>query len=243
MLPFMVRQMADEWRFFRHGKSRPVPSDSYNAIVNLKLSEAESARLMGVARRNGVGLNSLLNAAILLAHVKNNYTDTGGSDFRTIVFADLRPNMQPQPPEYHFGCFVSMLRFSLKVDTDTAIISLAEKLDKQVVRARRRGDLQLFSLISKHLVSLSMATKRMRLSNTALSFMGYLDLQPAYGPVRLLDVHAYITNNRLGAEFSGFGKVLFNRIELDFTYLISEMQQQEALELVRKIKDILKNID
>ena len=78
-----------------------------------------------------------------------------------------------------------------------------------------------------------------RIGVTALSFIGTLDLQPQYGIIGLKNVEAYITNNRLGPQFSAFGKVLFGRIGLDFTYLKEETTEEEAKHICAEVLRIL----
>jgi hypothetical protein len=242
LFSFFGRQLRSEYLFQRKGVGLPIPGDSYNAVTGLSLSLDQSRKLIAALGRLGVSLNSVLSAAMLLAVVRNCHGARKEGLFRSIAFADIRDYLEEMPAESDFGSYISMLRFTLPVSTEWDLLSVARELMRQMQAAGRRGELQLFSLLSKYLVTVAMHFEQMRLGNTALSFIGKLDLQPNYGPIQLEGVQAFITNNRLGPEFSGFGKILFGRIELDFTYMPAEMDAPVARAIVRDIETLLKEI-
>ena len=187
----------------------------------------------------GLSLNTVLNAAMLLAVIRSKYGKEGMKKYRTIAFANLRPFLEPVPEKSYFGRFIAMLRFTLATGPGEDLTSLASRIQSMIIKSGRRGDIYQNATLSKVLMKLALLLRSMRLSNTALSFMGKLDLQPKYGPIQLLGVEAYITNNRFGPEFSGFGKILFGRIGLDFTYLVDETSHAEAEKILFDMKKSL----
>jgi hypothetical protein len=98
------------------------------------------------------------------------------------------------------------------------------------------------AIMSKYLFKMTLLLRNTRLGVSGLSFIGTLDLEPQFGPIRLHHVEAFITNNCLGPEFSAFGKVLFGCVSLDFTYLSSEIAPEQARQIVEKIKEVLENM-
>ena len=233
---FLARQLADEWRFARQGRIRPIPGDSRNELIDLVLPLDESRRLQLAVGRKGLTLHAVLQAVILLALIRRRQIPQQGGLFRSIAFADLRPQLDPPPPPASFGCYISMLRLTLPIGPGDRLDKVARELLRRLYRSGKRGELQLFAALSKPLIQMALRLQKTRLGHTALSFMGPLDLHSRYGRVELREVSAYITNNRLGPEFSGFGKLLSGRLGLHFTYLAEETSREEAADLVADIR-------
>lgn len=242
LLPFLGRQMRDEFRFRLKGQAAPIPRHSTNAIISLQLSADLSRRLSYRVGREGLSLNGVLSAAILCSLWKHRYPSRKQGLTRVISFADLRPVMEPAPGPTDLGCCVSMLRFSLPIRQESTVWEVARDLRKAMYGAGRRGEMLLMGQLLHNLIRMALAAKSMRLGTSALSFIGKLDLDRNYGPIELEDVLAYITNNRFGPEFSGFGKVLFGRIELDLTYLPEEISASEAEAIVADIRTSLEEM-
>jgi hypothetical protein len=161
---------------------------------------------------------------------------------RAIAFADLRDQFDPVPDESVLGCMISMLRFNVRVGDSEDVLDIAQKLRRKMFRAGRAGDPFLYSVMSKHVTRLALHRRKDRMASVAMSFLGKLNLEPRYGRMELEDVHAFITNNEVGPELSGFGKVLFGRIELDLTYLASEIPDYAARELLSRIQVSLSSL-
>jgi len=233
---FMWRQAAEEVAFAIHGMTSDPAPTSENAIVHLAVP-ADLSRRIGVRiGREGLNLNNVVNAAMLLAVQKHLHPTTHRRMMRAISFADLRERLTPTPNEAVLGCMVSMLRFPVSVENDDTVVTLARKLKNAMFAAGRSGDSFHFAKMSPTVTRMALRLQHGRLANTAVSFLGRLDLEPRYGGLQLEDVHAFITNNRLGPELSGFGKVLFGRIELDLTYLKTAINMETASELLSEIR-------
>jgi hypothetical protein len=132
-----------------------------------------------------------------------------------------------------------MMRFNLEIKADINTLDLASQFRTAIYQASRRGEIMLMSWLSKYLIKVSLRIRKERLGVTALSYIGNLKLDPEYGHLSLINVHAYISNNPLGPQFSGFGKILFGKIGLDFTYLTAETTSEGAEKIAHDIKSLL----
>jgi hypothetical protein len=161
---------------------------------------------------------------------------------RAIFFADLRPSLDPPPHEAVLGCSISMLRVTVPVDPEDSLVDIARRLRREIFASGKSGEPFLAAILAKTMMQLAFRIKMGRMGNAAVSFLGKLDLQPRYGSTQLVDVHAFITNNIVGPELSGFGKLLFGRVELDLTYLSSEISSAEGRELLDEVEVSLRDL-
>ena len=161
---------------------------------------------------------------------------------RTVGFADLRKLMEPPVEEHELGCHIAMVRFSIPISEEDKLIQTAKSLWNKMYVAGKRGDLYFFSQLSTMIVKMSFLLQRFRLANSALSYIGPLKIKKNYGPIEVLDIKTYITNNKLGPSLTVFGKYLFGRIGLDINYLSTELKEEEVLEIIEHIKVLLKDI-
>lgn len=236
------RQMTDEWNYRKKGIVSPIPAGSKNAILSFRLSADLSRRLSMAIGRKGYTLNSVLAAAILYATVKRKKMEQAHALARVITFLDLRTSLKPAVDEHNLGCFISTLRFTVPISSDQTIWQMADHVRSRIFMAGRQGEVFLMAWLSKYLIKLTLRMANTRLGVSALSFMGKLDLAPAYGSIRLTNVMAFITNNRYGPEIAAFGKLLHGRIGLDFTYLIAEMDAAQAKQIIDDVKVKLENL-
>lgn len=158
---------------------------------------------------------------------------------RTVQFANLRPYLNPPLAKIVEGSFIAMMRFDIPLSQENKIIQVAEYIDKQFRQSAKRGDKFLFSILSKFLIKKSFREKKERLSATALSYAGPLQLKKQYGNTAVSDLHCFITNNCLGPELSGFGKICFNRLSLDINFLTAETSREKAMMMANELKSLL----
>jgi hypothetical protein len=242
LLAFLPLQMKEEWRYIKTAPPSPIPAHSENAVLSFRLSPETSRKLSLNAGRMGLSLNSLLLAAITRATLRHKHMGQDFQQARVISFADLRDAVLPPVSNRELGCYVSMLRMSVPVSQEQTTPQLAGHIQKALFRAGRRGEVFLMSWLSPWLMKMALGLKNQRLSISALSFLGKLDLEPQYGPVQLLDVKAFITNNRFGPEFSAFAKILFGSIGLDFTCLTAETDIAQARLIVEDVRENLEKL-
>lgn len=242
ILRLMGRQFREEWRYQKKGLAAPIPKSSNNAILRFQLSDQVSRKLAVQAGRQGLSLNSVLLAAITLALYRQRYETSQIRWIRALSFVDLRSTMVPPLEQQELGSYVSMLRLKVPITSGITVGELAPLIRNAIFQASRQEEVVLMSIMSKQLVKMALSLGKIRLGVSALSFIGKLDLEPTYGAIQLMDVEAYITNNRFGPEFSAFGKILFGRISLDFTYLTAEWSPQQAQQIADRTKDLLENM-
>ncbi|MCB9283624.1 MAG: hypothetical protein H6563_06065 [Lewinellaceae bacterium] len=238
---FFSRQFKEEWRYRKAMKGLPpttIPSSSENGTGYLTLDEALSTALIREARKRGVSLPGLLSAALLLSVWEKKY-DRIESPHRAVIFADLRPHLDPPVAPEVLGCYLSMLRFTTQLDQSSTLWTLAHQLSRSVYHAGKRGERFLYAYLSKALVQMTLRLRNQRLGTTALSFAGPLSLEPQYGKVRIRDIHGYITSNPLGPVFSAFGKLFNGRIGLDIQYLTGELSPEEARSISGLVLELL----
>ena len=242
MSGFMPRLMREEASFLTKGVILRPATHSANKILSVSLTDSISRVVIARIAREKLSLNSAIQAAMLLAIRRHMYSGNKRQVMRTLYFADIRPHLEPKPALSALGCMISMLRLNVQCNDQTSFRELTRSIYQQTWRAGRRGYPFLFSWLSKYLVGITLKIGKFRLGHIALSFIGKLDLKHHYGEIELKGVNSFITNNLYGPVFSGFGKVLFGRLEIDFNYLTSEIPPKLAQKLAEEVKLILENI-
>ncbi|MEZ4886754.1 MAG: condensation domain-containing protein [Chitinophagales bacterium] len=242
LFAFGGRQMKDEWTYLKRGFSSTIPIHSSNAVINLLLSPEVSRKLMVHIGRKGLSLNSALLAVMTQVILKHKYGNVGRRLARVISFVDTRSLVTPVVGNQDLGCCISMLRLTVPVADGESVYDFAANIRREIFKSSRLGEVFLMSKVSKYLIRMTLALKKMRLGVSALSFIGKLDLQPQYGAIQLQNVQAFITNNQFGPDFSAFGKILFGGIGMDFTYLTAEMDETQAQQIVTEIKEKLEEM-
>ena len=242
LVPFLKRQLVEEWQFFRHGLSVPIPATSVNSIISIELNPTLSRKLSVKIGRQGLNLNNVLLACITKAVLQHGIVAPKSGIARMISFASLRSQLLPPVSNQDMGCYISMLRLGIPVNDQLSILDLARAIRKKIIQSSRLGDIFIFSRISTFLVKAILRFQNMRLGLSGLSFIGKLDLQSTYNTIQLQRVNAYINSNRLGPVFSAFGKVLFGTIGLDFTYMPSEVDPEKAAQIAHSVKKSLEEI-
>lgn len=241
MIPFIVRQVGEEWRYrqqAKHGPPPPLHPPSESRMLSLTLSPSATEALVRTTRRERVSLNSALAAALLMAVYRRRYPP-GALLLRTIVFSNLRPYLKPPPDLDHLGSYISMLRLAVPVAPHDTLWTVARALNEGVYEANKRGDKYLAAVMSKHVMQRLLRKQNERMATTALSYVGPLRLNPAYGTIEVTDVHGFITTNRLSPELSAFGHLCFGRLRLDFMYLAADMDADQAQAIAQDIKQLL----
>jgi NRPS condensation-like uncharacterized protein len=243
LLPFMLRQIIDDIQYKKVNASvidSAIPASSDNDILTLAFSKEETETLVRWSRKKRVSINSLLTSAMLKVVNKYNY-EGQKKRMRTIQFGNLRPYLQQSVPANTGGCFVSMMRFTLPMDPNSGLDQMAAMIDTKSLKAGRRGDKFMFALLGKMLVKKTIKAHNERLAASALSYAGPVRLKEQYGDIRLLDVHGFVTNNCLGAEFTGLAKIFFGKLSLDLNFLTAEINSEKAKKMATELKLLLLN--
>ncbi len=241
MASFMIRQFGREVRYrlkLRNRQQIHIETPTRCRILTMPISKATTTALVKYTRRKRVTINSALNAAMLLALAKHVYAGQT-LPMRGMVFADLRPHLEPSLPGETLGCCVSMLQYTLDVNADVGFWKLANRVQNDITHATKQGEKFITCLMSKHLIRFLIKNKTMRMGTTALSYIGVIDLDQFYGTIQVLGMHGYISNNVLGLELAGFAKIFSGRLSWDVLYLDSDMDQASAQAIVDEIRNII----
>ncbi len=242
ILRYMAGQMADEIRYRRQlGKGRAAPlhvATARNLIVTRQLNKASTKAIVRRSRRQRVAMNSVVSTALLLAVHKHLYKNQP-LPLRALTFANLRPYLTPPVPNEYFGCYIAMLRYTLFCDENPDFWQTVQQFQAALSRSSKRGAKFPAMLMSKQLMKTLIRFQSFRMGTTAVSYPGPLNLQPTYGAIQLTDVHGFISNNRLGPEFTAFAKILFGALSWDFLYLDADMDQTMAETIADEVTYLL----
>ena len=77
------------------------------------------------------------------------------------------------------------------------------------------------------------------MANAALNYAGSTGLVSEYGAIRLLAVHAFVSNFPLGPEYTAQVRLFAERLWWDIVYLDSDMSHALAEEIARDMLSTL----
>ncbi|MEZ4777032.1 MAG: condensation domain-containing protein [Bacteroidia bacterium] len=237
-MAFMVRQFADEFAFALNGEKPAIPPHSENGVVCFTLDEDCSQKILKKAGEMGISINSLIGAAMLHALYPDTL-NTKSSPRRAVFFADMRAKMDPPVPPLALGCYVSMARFSVNILPGDAVSVTAKKLWERIFAAGKKGEFILYAMMSLQVMKAMLTLKKLRMADTALSYIGQLDIHPQYGDIAVKDIKAFITNNRFGPKFTAFALCVFGCIGVDMNFLKAEFSHEEAQVLANRTRKLL----
>lgn len=191
------------------------------------------------ARKEGVTLNSALNAALLLAVNRHLYAGEK-LPMRTFSFADLRPHVQPPLHAENLGCFISMMRYTVDVDGD--FWSLARDLHKKIYASLKGGDKFVASAMSESLLKMLVRFDSMRLCASALNYNGVGSVQAQYGNMKVFAVHGFVSAHAFGPEMASQAQLFNDQLFWDFAYLEEDMDEEKAKAIVEEVKGIMQSL-
>jgi len=241
LLRFGLGQFWDEVLFNLRMLGRPVPKVRNGAkgkAFSITFDDTQTSAIAYRCRREGITLNSALNAAMLLAVNRRLYRGQSLL-MRTFSFADLRPSLAAAPPLEQLGCFISMLRYTVPVTNAMDFWELARLLHQRIYHSLKSGDKFSAARLAETLIRMMVGTRMFRYGNTALSYSGLTDLGTGYGGLRLLGLHGFIAGFDLGPEFSANVNLFKDRLIWDFVYLDTDMDGATAREISEEIRGIL----
>ncbi len=241
ILRYVAGQLREEMSYRLRLRGRqPVDGNAVarNHVLTTDLPAEVTNKIARTARKRGLPLNSVLQAAMLIALRDLRYSGEH-LPMRGLSFVDMRPYLSPPPPAEEMGMYISMLPYTVGVSRGTDVWSLAEEVQAQLYRATKRDDKFLAPLLSLKLVSMLLARRSMRIGMAALSYAGPLKLPERYGEIKIRGLSGYVTGNILGPELGAFGTIIHGKLNLDFVYLDTDMNDQDASALVDGIINIL----
>lgn len=242
MLGYVAHQLVDEMRYqvaSRHARRPPINPGGHTQVLTMELDQALTEALIRRCRREKVPLNSLLNAAMLMAVNRQLYQGQS-MPMRTFSFPDLRPYVAPSLPAENLAVYISMLRYTVQVEKHQSVWEMARALQGQVYRSLKRGDKFIASLMSEGLMKMLIGMKSMRMGTAALSYTGVVDLDQNYGDIQVRGLHGFISNIDLGPEYSAQVNLFADRLIWDIAYLDTDMDQVKAAVIADEIREILR---
>lgn len=229
-------EIAFWWKNFLKRKPQ-VYKDGKGKVLSMILPEELVNQLAARSRSNEVTLNSLLNAAQILAVNRILYKH---EDVRmaTYTFADLRPYLEPSLPDEYLGGWVTLFRIFLDVRGDSDVWLLAENLHEKIYQSINRGD-KFNSFLASEMMLKMLTGLRIRFGASALNYTGVIPLKNQYGPIEVLRVHGLVSGFDLAPEFSSQARIFNEKIIWDFIYLDTDMDRAIAKRLLDEIHYIL----
>lgn len=227
---FMTAQMGDEFSYrvqSRNGRIPPIHQSATCIPLVRRLSVAETRALSRAVREHDVTINGALSAAQLLAVHKYLY-DNQALPLRTMIFANLRPYLQPPIPKENLGCYITPTRQTVAMPAHPNFWQIAQTIQQNLTNTMRRGDGFLNALMSRMLVKMITGRGSERFAATAISYAGPLPLRANYGAIELLDMHAFLASTPIGPEFFAFSHIFKGELIWDFAYLDADMDAAMA---------------
>lgn len=244
ILGYAFAQMADEisYRIRTVGKRTP-PFHGKSArghILPVQFPSDLIEPFAQRARKEGVTLNSALNAALLLA-VNHHLYNGAKLPMRTFSFADLRPYVEPPLPPENLGLYISMMRYTVDVDGDSGFWSLARRLHKKIYASLKSGDKFIASAMSESLLTMLVKMDAVRLCASALNYNGVVPVQTRYDGIKVLEMHGFVSPHPFGPEMASQVQLFNDQLVWDFAYLEEDMDQKKAKSIVDEIKRVMKS--
>ncbi len=207
-------------------------------MLSLRIPKEITGALVQRARKEWVTLNSALNAAILLGTGKHLY---GGKDtlLRYMTMANLRPFVRPPIVSGELGGYVALMLFTIQISAARDFWSLARDINGQMHRAFKRGDKFFASALTASLMRVLFWLRNFRVCTTALTYTGTVQIQPAYGPFRVLSMHGVGSTFGLGPEYFTHVSLFNDALHWDILYLDTDMDRAKAQAIADEIYALL----
>jgi len=241
-LRYVLLQMGDEilYRFQTRGKRTPPlhKKPARGNILPVQLPEDLIEPFAQRARKEGVTLNSALNAALLLS-VNRQLYDGEKLPMRTFSFADLRQYVEPPLHPENLGLYISMMRYTVNVNGGIDFWSLARNLHRKIYTSLKSGDKFVAAGMAESLMKMVTGMKAFRLCASALNYSGVVPVQTKYGTIRVLGMHGFVSAYEFGPELASQAQFFDKQLFWDFVYTDADMDGEKANEIVNEIKGIM----
>jgi hypothetical protein len=241
-LQYALAQLADEISYRMQTRGKRIPplhqKPTRGHIHCIQLPEDLVDELSRRARLEKLTLNSLLNAAMLLAVNQELYAGQP-VPMRTFSFANLRPYVNPPLSDNELASYISTLRYTVQVEGGIDFWQLARDLHTKIYSSLKSGDKFVANLITEPLIKLVTSLKSFRMSATALNYNGVVPIETSYGNMKVTGIHGFVSAYDLGPELSAQAQLFNDQLFWDFIYLDADMTRDEAIAITEEIRTIL----
>ena len=244
IMRYALAQMADEISYRVRSIGKRTPPFHRNAsrghILTVQFPVELVEPFAQRARKEGVTLNSALNAALLLSVNRHRYAGKK-LPMRTFSFADLRPYVEPPLPAENLACYISMLRYTVDVKGESDFWSLARDLHQRIYTSLKSGDKFVAAAMIESLMKMVTKVNSFRLGSTALNYSGVVPVQAGYGRIRVNEVHGFVSPYAFGPEMASQVQLFNDALFWDFAYLEEDMNEGIAKKIVEEIEGIMES--
>jgi hypothetical protein len=244
IMRYAITQMVDEisYRIRTIGKRTPPfhKHSSRGHILPVKFSSDIIESFAQRARKEGVTLNSALNAALLLSVNRHLYAGNK-LPMRTFAFADLRPYVEPPLSAENLACCISLLRYTVDVNGGVDFWRFSQDLHKKIYASLKQGDKFIASVMSESLLKMLVRFDSFRLCAAALNYSGVISILPGYGKIKVTEVHGFVSPYAFGPEMASQAQMFNDTLFWDFAYLEEDMNKEKAKAIVEEVKGIMKS--
>ena len=241
-LRYALAQLGDEISYRMQTRDKRIPplhpKPTRGHIHCIQLPEDLVDELSRRARLEKLTLNSVLNAAMLLAVNRELYAGQP-VPMRTLSFANLRPYVNPPLSDKELASYISMLRYTVQVEGGIDLWNLARDLHTKIYSSLKSGDKFVACLMTEPLIKLVTGLKSFRVSATALNYNGLVPIEPSYSAIKVTGIHAFVSAYDLGPELSAQALLFNDQLFWDFIYLDADMTRDEAIAITEEIRTIL----
>ena len=245
MMRYAFAQIADEVFYRLRTMNKRTPPfhrrASHGRILPVQIPSDLVEPFATRARKEGVTLNSALNAALLLSINRHLYASQK-LPMRTFSFADLRPHVQPPLHAENLGCYISMMRYTVDIDGDGNFWSLARNLHEKIYASLKGGDKFVASAMSESLLKMLVRFDSMRLCASAMNYNGVGSVQAQYGNMKVFAIHGFVSTHAFGPEMASQAQLFNHQLFWDFAYLEEDMDEEKAKEIVEEVKGIMVSV-
>ena len=242
-MKYMFGQMGDEisyqWRM-RDKRKAPVHLGGRGFINTMSLPESMVDKLSRGCRREKITLNSLLQAALMLA-VNRVIYHSQALPMRIFSFSDLRPYTIPPTSPVELGNYITMMRYTINASAENNIWQVAREIHRKIYHSLKSGEKFSAELLSETLMKMMIRMRSARMAVTAINYSGLVNLDLHHSDIRVVGLHAFNSSLDIGPEVGSQARLFNNRLIWDFMFLESDMDRESAAKIIKEVYSILDN--
>jgi hypothetical protein len=131
------------------------------------------------------------------------------------------------------------LRYSARLAAAQPFWPVARQVQQQLDQMARRDERFAAQLLAPMLVDTTNRLQKLRLAHTALTYLGAPELPASLGRLRVLALHAFVSNHRLGPEYTVTTHLAGDELLLDIVYLDADLDPARAAGVADELEHCL----